>query len=182
MGRRKKAAPCLSPAPPNTPTKQCPPWRQPVVLSRPTRSRGARCAEVAGGTAADCTAVCCCCPCGLLGLLVLAVVRVPARFCRRAFLRCKKKKEITAASRKRKCGEGATAGDAGATHMGLLGPRVVSARKDDDKALVGGGDDFGVAGWQDKKSPAAEVSEMEMEMLACFYGGGFWRTASQRET
>ncbi|KAL8519951.1 hypothetical protein ACS0TY_010763 [Phlomoides rotata] len=41
-------------------------------------------AEVAGGTSADCTAVCCCCPCRLVNLFVLAVYKVPAGLCQKA--------------------------------------------------------------------------------------------------
>ncbi|KAL8543506.1 hypothetical protein ACS0TY_004160 [Phlomoides rotata] len=60
-------------------------------------------AEVAGGTSADCAAVCCCCPCGLVNLFVLAVCcccpcglvnlfvlavyKVPAGLCRKALRR-----------------------------------------------------------------------------------------------
>ncbi|GFQ07771.1 hypothetical protein PHJA_002921100, partial [Phtheirospermum japonicum] len=43
--------------------------------------RNSRFAEVAGGTAAECAAVCCCCPCGLVDLLVLAVYKLPAGLC-----------------------------------------------------------------------------------------------------
>ncbi|KAG2272253.1 hypothetical protein Bca52824_066808 [Brassica carinata] len=35
-------------------------------------------AEFCGGTTASCAAVCCCCPCGLVNLLVLAIYKVPA--------------------------------------------------------------------------------------------------------
>ncbi|KAF2322408.1 hypothetical protein GH714_014752 [Hevea brasiliensis] len=40
--------------------------------------------EVAGGTAAECTAVCCCCPCTVMNILVLAIYKMPACICRRA--------------------------------------------------------------------------------------------------
>uniref|UniRef100_A0A1D1XPT0 Tectonic-1 n=1 Tax=Anthurium amnicola TaxID=1678845 RepID=A0A1D1XPT0_9ARAE len=150
-----------------------PPGRQPVVLGGPgpSPSRGARCAEVAGGTAADCAA-CCCCPCGLVGLVVLAVVKVPAALCRKAFLRQKKK---MGARLRRRGG----AGGASATRAGLLATRVGGGedreggrREDDDDDVASGG-----VGW-----PAAvEVTKMEEELWARFYGGGFWRSHSQRE-
>lgn len=157
---------------------------------RHPRTRGARCAEVASGTAADCAVVCCCCPCGLVALLVLAVVRMPAVLCRRAFLWCKHIKTHVAARRRRKCGEGAATGDVGAERVGVPGPRVRVAEEDGkvgfDFAVGVGGrgndDHFGVGWWPAERSPTAEVSEMEKEMLARFYGGGFWRSASPRET
>ena len=39
---------------------------------------------MAGGATADCAAVACCCPCGVLNLTVLAVNKVPAGLCRKA--------------------------------------------------------------------------------------------------
>uniref|UniRef100_A0A1D1ZC67 Uncharacterized protein n=1 Tax=Anthurium amnicola TaxID=1678845 RepID=A0A1D1ZC67_9ARAE len=200
MGRRRRATgplpqplppatapPSLPAPPPNTPTgRAAPVRRQPVVLAR---SRGARCAEVAGGTAADFAAVCCCCPCGILSLLLLAVVKVPAGLCRRAFLKRRK---------------GSKGGGAAAARprLGLLGPRVGVA----DEGAHGGADDeeefvvFGsgvrqvvlgpgakgllvgtAVGWPPEKSPSAEVSAMDKQMWAHFYGAGFWRSPSQRE-
>ncbi|KAJ8570594.1 hypothetical protein K7X08_037566 [Anisodus acutangulus] len=78
--------------------------RQPLLLSTndSSSSRGggsvvwkARFAEVAGGTTAECTAVACCCPCGIVNLLVLAVYKVPAGLCRKALRKNR---------RNRKCG------------------------------------------------------------------------------
>ncbi|CAI9765923.1 unnamed protein product [Fraxinus pennsylvanica] len=50
-------------------------------------------AEVAGGTVAECAAVCCCCPCGLANLLVLAMYKLPAGLCRKA-LRLKRRRRL----------------------------------------------------------------------------------------
>uniref|UniRef100_A0A0D9Y1L8 Uncharacterized protein n=1 Tax=Leersia perrieri TaxID=77586 RepID=A0A0D9Y1L8_9ORYZ len=148
--------------------------RSPAVETRESRRRRGeqhqkqpRCGEVAGGTATDCAAVCCCFPFAVVELVVLAAVRVPAALCRRAVFgsssrrrrhrhqrsRCRRRKEIdeflamnaAAAGKVKK-----TAAPAETT------PAV--------EHLVGGVDD-----------------DVEKEIWASFYGGGFWRSPSQRE-
>ncbi|KAJ8565209.1 hypothetical protein K7X08_007785 [Anisodus acutangulus] len=70
--------------------------RQPLLSGQDSSSRGgfrkARFAEVAGVTAAECTAVFCCCPCGLVNLLVLAVYKLPAGLCRKALRRKRRRR------------------------------------------------------------------------------------------
>lgn len=159
-----------------------------MLLSGPPRSRGAVCAEVAGGTAADCAAVCCCCPCGILNLLLLAVVKLPAEMCRQAFLKQKKKMKAATAERRRKSGGG---GSTAITRVGLLEPKIGNAEddeKDDVRIILGGGQMVlgpgvkgMVLGWPADKSPSMEVSEMDREMWSHFYGAGFWRSPSQRD-
>ncbi|KAH0886270.1 hypothetical protein HID58_062366, partial [Brassica napus] len=48
--------------------------------------------EVAGGAAAECAAVCCCCPCAVVNLVVLAVYKVPAAVCKKAWKRSKRRR------------------------------------------------------------------------------------------
>lgn len=43
-----------------------------------------RAGEVAGGAAAECTAVVCCFPCAVMDMVVLTVYKVPAGLCRKA--------------------------------------------------------------------------------------------------
>nr|XP_033516529.1 uncharacterized protein LOC104113585 [Nicotiana tomentosiformis] len=54
-------------------------------------SEGARFAEVAGGTTAEYAAVCCCCPCRLVNLLVLTGYNLLAVLCRKYLSRLMKK-------------------------------------------------------------------------------------------
>lgn len=54
-----------------------------------TIERG-RFVEVAGGTTAECAAVCCC-PCALVHLAVLALVKLPAGLCKKALKKMKRK-------------------------------------------------------------------------------------------
>ncbi|KAL0017490.1 hypothetical protein SO802_004559 [Lithocarpus litseifolius] len=55
-----------------------------------------RIAEEVGGTAVECATICCCCPCSLVNLVILALYRFPAGLCkktwkRRRLLKMKKK-------------------------------------------------------------------------------------------
>ncbi|XP_039114877.1 uncharacterized protein LOC120250160 [Dioscorea cayenensis subsp. rotundata] len=124
----------------------------------------ARIGELAGGTAAECAAVCCCCPCGLISLLVLAVVRLPAGLCRQAIRRRRRKRK-----RKKAMAMEAAAGGFGSS--------------DDDESVYhrrvlidSGGVDSAPS-----MSPSEEEVELEKEMWAKFYSAGFWRSSSQRE-
>ncbi|XP_058106751.1 uncharacterized protein LOC131250149 [Magnolia sinica] len=108
-------------------------------------------AEVAGGTTAECAVVVCCCPCTVVDLLVLAVVKLPAGLCRRALRKKVHKRRI-----------------------GLLQPK----RFEDEDMYVGM---CVTAGTWPEKSPATAVSEMEEEMWNTFFNTGFWRSPSARE-
>lgn len=130
---------------------------QQLLIPKEPPEPGARCGEVAGGTAAECAAVVCCCPCGLVNLLVLAAVWLPAGLCRRA-LRRKRKRGKKKAGRLR-----SRVGFMDDEDFGL--PRVVPLTPESWPA----------------KSPSMEVSEKEKEMWAQFYSAGFWRSPSQRE-
>ncbi|KAI9073010.1 hypothetical protein K1719_044677 [Acacia pycnantha] len=54
----------------------------PIMNIVPRRRCGA--GEVAGGTAAECTAIFCCLPCTVMDMVVLVVYKVPAGLCRKA--------------------------------------------------------------------------------------------------
>nr|AAA33399.1 pollen preferential protein [Lilium longiflorum]CAA78966.1 pollen preferential protein [Lilium longiflorum]CAA78977.1 pollen preferential protein [Lilium longiflorum] len=123
-------------------------------------NKGFQCAEVAGGTTAGCAALVCC-PCGIVGLLVLATVKLPAGLCRRA-LSQKRRKRVKKRST-------------------TLRSRAMSFVSDDE--------DFGVPSFVPRtpetwpsKSPSVEVAEKEEEMWAEFYSAGFWRSPSQKES
>lgn len=129
-----------------------------------------RFAELAGGTAAECAAVCCCCPCGLANLLYLTIYKVPAGLCRRA-LRKKRRKQLI--------------------KKGLLPPIAERCRCGcDDTELqihpATGFHDCGDLLKSDEESSSDDEEEEEMlklekEMWETFYGTGFWRSPSQRE-
>lgn len=139
--------------------------RQPLIPKEPVKPAD-RFAEAAGATAAECAAIWCCCPCGLLNLVVVATVKFPAGLLRRALRRRRKRGVIIGAAARKKSR-----------------PKVGAMDDDDDFSIHGGqlvllarGDDA----WP-SRSPSPELSELEKEMWALFYSAGFWRSPSQRE-
>ncbi|XP_059296147.1 uncharacterized protein LOC132049392 [Lycium ferocissimum] len=149
--------------------------RQPLLSSHDTSSsragvggggvlRKARFAEVAGGTTAECAAVACCCPCGIVNLLVLAVYKVPAGLCRKALRKNRRnrlmKKGLLPAS--------AAKGHCSCDEVELIHTYPISS----PIAVVGGGGNL--------ESDDKDAVELEKEMWDKFYGAGFWRSPSQR--
>ncbi|PKU83568.1 uncharacterized protein LOC110106920 [Dendrobium catenatum] len=144
---------------------------QPVILSKTSKSTG-RFAECAGRTTAECAAICCCFPCGLLNLLILAAVRLPAGLCYRCFrknviLQRSKKKKAFLRSESRCDGSVKprwSAEDAGDL-VKFSGMKVLASVEDS----------------QATRSPAEEVVEMEEKVWSKFHNSGFWRTPSLGE-
>lgn len=137
-----------------------------LLKKQPRHGRhGSRCAELAGGTTADCVSVCCCGPFFVVDLLVLTAVRLPAGICRRAIRKAR--------LRKRK-------------EAGLLGAKCCAAGGGDESSTVTGdeSDDSGdddLYVFMAEASPA-EMVVLEKELWAHFHGAGFWRSPSQRES
>uniref|UniRef100_A0A6V7QYR4 Uncharacterized protein n=1 Tax=Ananas comosus var. bracteatus TaxID=296719 RepID=A0A6V7QYR4_ANACO len=175
--------------------------RQPDAASASKPLGRRRIAEMAGETAAECAAIWCCCPCGLLNLVVLALVKLPAGLVIRALRRQRR------VMRKHSRG-----GAAGAAALKLLGGPKGKGRgrgstgkgggEGEGKGKVEGsiGDDEVAVGdlrihasagslllaYASDALPAKslspeEVSQLEKEMWAQFYSAGFWRSLSQRE-
>lgn len=159
MQRNKTPPPAPQPPSPGAGVSAAQVRRQPLILKQPTRP-GPRCAELAGVTAADCAAVCCCGPCMVVNLVVLTAVKLPARVCRRVLHARDKRKER---ARKRK-------------EARLLGP--MSDAGGDRLSTVTTEDLNG-----DVEGPSpAEVAEVEKEILARFQRTGFWRSPSRSES
>ncbi|OWM79018.1 uncharacterized protein LOC116195406 [Punica granatum] len=140
--------------------------RQPLLKAKSTSSScsSVRFAEVAGGTTAECAAIWCCCPCGIMNLIVLAVYKVPAGLCRRALRRKRRQRLIK---------------------QGLLSPkgsRLSSRFEEREDALV---HPITLSDLLEANKSAREVemevAQLEKEMWERFYGTGFWRSPSQRE-
>ncbi|XP_057976109.1 uncharacterized protein LOC131163529 [Malania oleifera] len=130
--------------------------RQPLLTNQ-SSTGSARFAEVAGGTTAECAAICCCCPCGLVNLLVLAVYKVPAELCRKA-LRKKRRRRLIKKGvlpQRRCCVD---------PELHNHSPPHAAAEK---------------AGKMDESEK--EAMDLEKEMWDRFYNTGFWRSPSQRE-
>ncbi|GMI71121.1 hypothetical protein like AT3G11690 [Hibiscus trionum] len=117
--------------------------------------------EFCGGMTAECAAICCCCPCTIANLLVLAFYKVPVGLCRRA-LRLKRQRKLQ--------------------KKGLLQPKNHRGHCgfDDNSELQICLENI----LPDVKTTEEEekaVLELEKEMWQRFYGTGFWRSSSQRE-
>nr|DAD29025.1 TPA_asm: hypothetical protein HUJ06_030493 [Nelumbo nucifera] len=50
-----------------------------------------QCPEAIGTATADCAVLCCCCPCGFVNLILMALYKIPAGLCRKAFRKRRKK-------------------------------------------------------------------------------------------
>ncbi|EFH39031.1 hypothetical protein ARALYDRAFT_481606, partial [Arabidopsis lyrata subsp. lyrata] len=132
-----------------------------TALSKERRKVG----EVAGGAAAECAAVWCCCPCAVVNLVVLAVYKVPAAVCKKAWRRSKRRRF----TRKR---------------HGLLASATAEGSESTVHARLNGEDLTAEIVFEDCQvnGELNDVVRLENEMLDRFYGAGFWRSPSQRDT
>nr|XP_043611920.1 uncharacterized protein LOC122583599 [Erigeron canadensis] len=133
-----------------------------------------RLAEFAGGTTAECAAVCCCFPLSLVNLLVLAVYGIPAGLCRK-LLRKKRRRKLL--KKRLLIGAGDDEDDLSRSSFGyeyepvastarfLVRPVEVRVCDDRDDDVIEKDDD---------------VMVFENEMWERFYGTGFWRSGSRR--
>ncbi|XP_022754219.1 uncharacterized protein LOC111302697 [Durio zibethinus] len=139
--------------------------RQPVLLSEDpkTARKGNKFGAVVGGTVAECTAVFCCCPFSVMELLVLGLYKVPAGLCKKVWKRRKRQRLMK-------------------KNPGFLGPAKVGPPRAELEAepdqVVGKGARCG----DDQDDGCAGAVHLEKEMWDRFYGTGFWRSPSQRET
>ncbi|XVE59701.1 hypothetical protein DITRI_Ditri05aG0067300 [Diplodiscus trichospermus] len=139
--------------------------RQPLWLPEEpkTTRKGKKYGEVIGGTAAECTAVFCCCPLSVVDLLVLGLYKVPRGLCKKAWRKRKRQRLM----RKTQI---------------WLGPAKGTPTRADFEAemerIVG----KGAGGDDDKDDECTAAVDLEKEMWDRFYGTGFWRSPSQRET
>ncbi|XP_031402720.1 uncharacterized protein LOC116212303 [Punica granatum] len=144
----------------------------PAATGAHGRGPKSRASEVAGRTAADCTALCCCCPCTVMNILVLAVYKVPAGLCRKASMRKQKRsvaKKRAGAVSARQAGGGA----AGAKN---------ADESDGDNAAEDSVADLLNKGDVEGDDDAAAVDDLEKEMWDRFHNTGFWRSPSMRDT
>ncbi|XP_042497294.1 uncharacterized protein LOC122076075 [Macadamia integrifolia] len=136
--------------------------REPLLANENQKMRFA---EVAGGTTADCAAVCCCFPCGLVNLLILATYKLPKGLCRKAALKLKNKN-------KQKKGQ--------SMKNGLL-PRTCGFDDTESQVHPVSVDLRPLDNSDEDDTTAKKVLELEKEMWDRFYGAGFWRSPSQRD-
>lgn len=138
--------------------------QQPLLETEFTSQGGMRrirVAEVAGGATAECAAVCCCAPCVVAELVVLAVYKVPAGLCRKALRKQRHRRLMK---------------------KGMMQQRNCGSCCDDEffqlHSVCSSGNST-LSGFE-SLSDDAEVVELEKEMIEKFYGAGFWRSPSQK--
>ena len=131
-------------------------------------SRSSRLAEVVGSTAAECTAICCCCPCSVVNLVYMAVYKVPSGLCRRV-MRKKKRQQLI--------------------KKGLLPPqrRQCTCGCDETEiqihpAAMNGLNDMDKKEEEEEDESKSEVMKLEKEMWERFCSTGFWRSPSHMES
>ncbi|CAF2164315.1 hypothetical protein BRARA_G01301 [Brassica rapa] len=142
--------------------------------SLPTMSKHAerrKVGEVAGGAAAECAAVWCCCPCAVVNLVVLAVYRVPAAVCKKAWRRSKRRRFMTT-KRHGLLAEGSQS----TVHARLKEEDPTAEIIVLEESAVNVNVNVNVNG------ELNDVTVLEGEMLERFYGTGFWRSLSKRNT
>ncbi|WOL17104.1 hypothetical protein Cni_G25893 [Canna indica] len=108
-------------------------------------------------TAAGCTALCCCCPCGIVKLHVIIVLKLPAALVRRA-LRYRRMRWARGRGIK--------------TEGSFWRPEFGTSDVDDD--------DLSLFNWVPAEA-WPELATLEREMVAKFYGASFWRSLSKRD-
>ncbi|XP_015873154.3 uncharacterized protein LOC107410258 [Ziziphus jujuba] len=133
--------------------------------------------EVAGGTTAECAAVCCCCPCAVLDLLVTVIYRVPFGVCRKAWNRTTKRHRCAP---KKGLLRRPSSPEEHHTREELEAElkRVKEAAKKEENIAAGAVAGPGAGG---EVVPPETGNFSEKEMWDRFYGTGFWRSQSQRE-
>ncbi|PON50885.1 hypothetical protein PanWU01x14_220170 [Parasponia andersonii] len=157
--------------------------RRTLLLSEksPIFKEKRRIGELAGGTAAECAAVCCCFPCALMNFVVLAVYKVPTGLCRQVWEK-RKKRQRSAKMKKglllQKRPNGPRDGPVREEREAEW-KRVKEAALVQEKKINGGGGGGGGGG--SSYGAAGTVDYLDEEMWDRFYGAGFWRSPSQRE-
>lgn len=113
-----------------------------------------------GETTGECAAVCCCCPCAMLHLLILAVYRLPIGLWRK-----KKRKKLLRKKRKSLSEE-----KENQWKTDTVGFYTDDGDEEEEEESADGEDYRG-------KNDAVH---WDNELCDRFYGAGFWRSASQR--
>ncbi|CAH8356716.1 unnamed protein product [Eruca vesicaria subsp. sativa] len=152
-------------------------------------------AEFCGGTTASCAAVWCCCPCGIVNLVVLAVYKLPRGICRRAIRSHRRKQLVKNGILPPLPSDGKgeriqrVFQNSEFAIFPLDSSNDVSEEEEDeffDPKYFGKAAAVAVAAELTTDEETDEEDEavlaLEKEMWNRFYGAGFWRSPSQRES
>ncbi|KAK7337344.1 hypothetical protein VNO77_17911 [Canavalia gladiata] len=139
--------------------------REPLLQSQMS-SRSGTVGEVVGSTTAECVAVCCCFPCSLANLLVLAIYKVPAGLCRRMLKKKRLRKMIKKGLLQPKRSS-CSCGCCDDVNNPWLSPMCSSDASDITRLY--------------STEPDSDAVALEKEMLEKFFSTGFWRSSSRRD-
>lgn len=139
--------------------------KEPYLLSEDPRTarKGKKLGEVVGGTAAECTAVCCCCPCSVMELLILGLYKVPTSLCKKAWRGRKRQRLLK-------------------NNTGLLDPAKSGPTREELEAELDRMVGKEVRGGDDQDDKCSRAVDFDKQMWERFYDTGFWRSPSQRDT
>lgn len=151
-------------------------------------------AEFCGGTTASCAAVWCCCPCGIVNLVVLAVYKVPRGICRRA-IRSHRRKQLVKNGVLPPLPPSDGKGERMMQRVFQNSEFAIFPLDSNDVSEEEEDDFFDPKYFGRSPAVAAELTTdeetdeedeavlaLEKEMWNRFYGAGFWRSPSQRES
>jgi len=151
------------------------PRRQPLLEIQSSK-KGCAVGEVVGGTAAECVAVCCCCPCGLAHFLLLAVYKIPAGLCRKILRKRRRRRVIKDGllqPKRRNCYCGCC--DINNVNGVIrVSPMCVNDASDIKRLQY--------SSEVDDNDDDDDAIALEKEMWERFYSAGFWRSFSRRES
>ncbi|OVA16220.1 hypothetical protein BVC80_603g1 [Macleaya cordata] len=146
----------------------------------PTTENKIRFGEVAGGTTAECAAICCCCPCGLMNLLILVIYKLPAGIFRKALKIRKKRKKKK--KNKRLLGLKNSGPWTHNCDCSCYEAELQVQKKVDSSVVVvneSSSSSSSSSSSAENNKLSKEVLELEEEMWYRFHGAGFWRSPSQ---
>ncbi|CAJ2632202.1 hypothetical protein L195_g045289 [Trifolium pratense] len=145
--------------------------RQPLLHSRTASTVG----EVVGGTAAECVAVCCCCPLTLADFLLLTIYKIPVGLYRKMLRKRRRRRVIKEGllqleQKQRKCSCGCCEDVNGVPR---IYPMCINDASDIKRLQYSSESD---------NDDDEDAIALEKEMWERFYSAGFWRSSSRRET
>lgn len=117
--------------------------------------------------------MCCCCPCAVVNILLLAVYKVPAELCKKA-IRRRKRRRLLKMKNKMMMQQNNNNYNSGSNSMKDINVRgmltLEECLSEEMKAYVAA-----------EGRSSEEVEELEREMWALFQETGFWRSSSRRQ-
>ncbi|CAN8298388.1 unnamed protein product [Cochlearia groenlandica] len=135
---------------------------------------GTTTAELCGGITAGFAALCCCGPCSIVSLVVLAVYKVPRGLCRSTIRRMR---------RRRLAKKGIFENGESENKLSKVGSSRFAVHplesKDGDEDEIK--TEIEIDSTEEEEEDEAVIA-LEKEMWSRFYSGGFWRSLSLDET